>query len=57
MNEWPEEKCNWIIGRKRFGRISIANADAAAWAMAEAAMGEAHRAVQEVLGQTDRGLI
>jgi spermidine dehydrogenase len=51
-NEWPEEKRTWVVGRKRFGRISIANADSAAWAMAEAAMGEAHRAVQEVLGQT-----
>jgi spermidine dehydrogenase len=50
-NECPEEKRTWLVGRKRFGRISIANADADAWAMAEAAMGEAHRAVQEVLGQ------
>jgi spermidine dehydrogenase len=51
MNEWPEEKCNWLVGRKRFGRISIANADSAAWAMAEAAMDEAHRAVREVIGE------
>jgi spermidine dehydrogenase len=51
MTEWPEEKCNWKIGRKRFGRISVANTDAAAWAMAEGAMDEADRAVQEVLGE------
>jgi len=50
-SEWPEEKRTWVVGRKRFGRISIANADAASDAMAEAAMGEAERAVQEVLGQ------
>lgn len=50
-SEWPEEKRTWVVGRKRFGRISIANADAASDAMAEASMGEAERAVQEVLGK------
>ena len=51
-DEWPEEKRTWLVGRKRFGRISIANSDAAATAMTEGAIGEAHRAVQEVLGQS-----
>ena len=50
--EWPVEKRTWVVGRRRFGRISIANSDAAANAMTEGAMGQAHRAVQEVLGET-----
>jgi spermidine dehydrogenase len=53
FNEWPVEKRMWEVGRRRFGRISIANSDAAANAMTEGAMGQAHRAVQEVLGQAD----
>ncbi len=56
-NQWPEEKRVWEVGRRRFGRISIANSDAASNAMTEGAMGQAHRAVQEVLGQIDWGLI
>ncbi len=51
-DEWPEEKRTWVIGRQRFGRISIANSDANANAMTEGALGAAHRAAQEVLGQT-----
>jgi spermidine dehydrogenase len=37
-----------IIGRKPFGRISIANADSAANAMMESAIEQAHRAVAEL---------
>ena len=37
------------IGRKQFGRISIANTDAAAIAMLNSAIEEAWRAVQEQL--------
>ena len=37
--------------RQRFGRISIANADAAAYSYADAAIDMAHRAIQEVLGR------
>jgi spermidine dehydrogenase len=48
-NEWPERKRTWQRARRRFGRIAIANSDAAADAMTEAAIGEAHRAVQELL--------
>jgi spermidine dehydrogenase len=40
-----------IIGRKRFGRIAIANADAAAYAYTDAAIDQAHRAVSELLGK------
>ena len=38
-----------VIGRQQFGRISIANSDAAGRAYTDAAIDEAHRAVQEVL--------
>ena len=37
------------IARRRFGRIAIANADAAAYAYADAAIDQAHRAVAEVM--------
>ena len=40
----------WVIGRQRFGRIAIANADAAANAYTDAAIDQAHRAVGELLG-------
>ena len=46
----PEEGRTWLRARRPFGRIAIANHDAAANAMAEAAIGEAHRAVREILG-------
>ena len=46
----PEEKRTWLRARRPFGRIAIANSDAAANAMTEAALGEAHRAVREILG-------
>jgi spermidine dehydrogenase len=38
-----------VIGRQPFGSITIANSDAAASPHTDAAMLEAHRAVQEVL--------
>jgi spermidine dehydrogenase len=37
-----------VIGRQAFGRISIANSDAAALAYTNAAIDEAYRAVQEL---------
>jgi spermidine dehydrogenase len=37
-----------IIGRKRFGRIAIANSDAGASAMIDSAIDQAHRAVGEL---------
>jgi spermidine dehydrogenase len=39
-----------VVGRKRFGRITIANSDAGANAMLETAIDEAHRAVEELKG-------
>jgi spermidine dehydrogenase len=47
--EWPQETRPWETGRARFGRISIANSDAASNAMTEAAMGQGHRAAREAL--------
>ncbi|HXW18677.1 MAG TPA: NAD(P)-binding protein [Candidatus Acidoferrales bacterium] len=45
----PENQRPCAIGRQRFGRISIANSDAAGRAYTDAAIDQAHRAVQEVL--------
>jgi spermidine dehydrogenase len=47
--EWAPEERPCVIGRKRFGRISIANSDAEASAYTDAAIDQAHRAVQEQL--------
>ncbi len=47
---WPDEKKTWLKGRKRFGRIAIANSDAAASAMTESAIEQGYRATQEILG-------
>ena len=49
LNEVPPQKAPWLQARKPFGRIAIANSDAAANAMTEGAIGEAHRAVTEIL--------
>ena len=46
---WPSGERPCEIARKRFGRISIANSDAAAHAYTDAAIDQAFRAVQEVL--------
>ena len=47
--EWPEGKAPCQIARQRFGRIAIANSDAAAEAYTDAAMDQAYRAVSELL--------
>jgi spermidine dehydrogenase len=49
---WPEQERPCVVGRKRFGRISIANSDAAARAYTDAAIDEAYRAVQEIVMPT-----
>ena len=43
----PEERPH-VVGRKRFGRIVIANSDAGAAAFTNQAIDEAHRAVEEL---------
>ena len=47
--DWPDAERPCVVGRKQFGRISIANSDAAASAYTNAAIDQAFRAVQEVL--------
>ena len=49
---WPNEKKIWLKGRKQFGRIAIANSDAAASAMTESAIEQGYRAMQEVLNDS-----
>jgi len=48
--DWPEDQRPNVIGRKRFGRITIANTDSAATAYTDAAIDQAYRAVNELLG-------
>ncbi len=47
--DWPEGQRPCDIARKRFGRITIANSDAAAAAYTDQAIDQAYRAVEEVL--------
>ena len=44
---WAPEERPCVVGRKQFGRISIANSDSAASAYTNAAIDQANRAVQE----------
>jgi spermidine dehydrogenase len=48
--DWKEEEKPWVVGRKRFGNIAIANSDAGASAYSDAAIDQAHRAVKELVG-------
>jgi spermidine dehydrogenase len=52
--DMPPEERPHVVGRRRFGPIAIANADAGAAAFTNQAFDEAHRAVQELL--VSRGL-
>jgi spermidine dehydrogenase len=47
--DWKEEEKPWVIGRKPFGKIAIANSDAGANAYTNEAIDQAWRAVGEVL--------
>jgi spermidine dehydrogenase len=47
--EWKPEERPWVIGRKPFGKIAIANSDAGASAETDAAIDQAWRAVGEIL--------
>lgn len=44
----------WIVGRRRFGRIAIANSDAAATSLTNAAFAQAHRAVMDIVNDIVR---
>ena len=48
--DWPEDRRPNVIGRKQFGRITIANTDSAATAYTDTAIDQAYRAVNELMG-------
>ena len=48
--DWKEEEKPWVIGRKRFGNIAIANSDAGASAYSDVAIDQGYRAVKELVG-------
>jgi spermidine dehydrogenase len=45
---WAEGEQPWVLGRKTFGHIAIANSDAAAIAYSDAAIDQGYRAVMEL---------
>jgi spermidine dehydrogenase len=47
--QWPEAEQPWVIGRKRVGRIAIANSDAGASAYTNVAIDQAWRAIGDLL--------
>jgi spermidine dehydrogenase len=47
--DWKEGEQPWVVGRKTFGRIAIANSDAGASAETDTAIDQAYRAVGELL--------
>ncbi len=47
--DWKEEEKPWVIGRKPFGRIAIANSDAGANAYTNEAIDQAWRAIGDIL--------
>ena len=49
---WPDDQKYWLKGRQRFGRIAIANSDAGARAMTEAAIEQGYRATRELLNKS-----
>jgi spermidine dehydrogenase len=50
--EWPEGEQPWVVGRKPFGRITIANSDAGASAYTDVAIDQAYRAVGELANRS-----
>jgi len=46
--DWAEDEKPWVMGRKPFGQIAIANSDAGASAYTDAAIDQAYRAVKEL---------
>ena len=47
--EWTGENHPTVVGHERFGRITIANSDAAGLSLAQAAMDEGYRAASELV--------
>src|SRR5258708_34551747 len=52
--DWKEEEKPWVAGRKRFGKIAIANSDAGADAYTTMAIAQAHSAVGELAASTTK---
>lgn len=50
LDELPAKRSPWLVARKPFGRIAIANSDALADAMTEGALRAAHLAVEDLVG-------
>ena len=50
--DWPENEKPWVVGRKPFGRIAIANSDAGASAYTDVAIDQAYRAVGELFNRS-----
>ena len=50
--DWTEAEKPWVVGRKPFGRIAIANSDAGASAYTDVAIDQAHRAVEELMSRS-----
>jgi len=50
---WSEQETPWVIGRKPFGRITIANSDSDAVALTQVAIDQALRAVKELGANRD----
>ena len=50
--DWPEDEKPWVVGRKPFGRIVIANSDAGASAYTDVAIDQAYRAVRELFSRS-----
>jgi spermidine dehydrogenase len=46
--DWLDGQQPWVLGRKRFGRIAIANSDSGASALTQTAIDQALRAVREL---------
>ncbi len=49
--DWKEGQQPWVIGRKPFGNIAIANSDAGASAYTDVAIDQAYRAVHELFAK------
>jgi spermidine dehydrogenase len=50
--DWPEGEKPWVVGRKPFGRIAIANSDAGASAYTDVAIDQAYRAVGDLTNRS-----
>ena len=48
--DYEEDSLPCVVGRRRFGRVAIANSDAGGRAYLDEAIDQAHRAVEELSG-------